>query len=344
MDPVGKRPRRNLIPTAPAGKSQNGVHHQDNDNDIEDADDGDEDFGGSKIDSLAVASSAKRKLTDCADGGRAGAKKTSAPRQIESGGAGSRYDCSLGLLTKKFVGLVQQAPNGILDLNTAATELGVQKRRIYDITNVLEGIGLIEKKSKNNIQWKGCGECGGPEQSEIDGLHRSLAELEAQSQRMDSYINQLNADLQEQQNDPMFRQRAFVTDEDIRGIPSFRDQTLIAIKAPSGTTLAVPYPDESVPANRRKYQIFLKSKDGPVDIYLVNSPREDEEQSVEDDQDGREEEEDYSGQGFLRLSPTAEQSLSVLPVQTSFSDYYTSGPISPTIWGGSAAVVKNEPT
>ena len=41
-----------------------------------------------------------------------------------------------------------------------------QKRRIYDITNVLEGIGLIEKKSKNNIQWKGCGECGGPEQVE----------------------------------------------------------------------------------------------------------------------------------------------------------------------------------
>jgi hypothetical protein len=30
----------------------------------------------------------------------------------------------------------------------------VQKRRIYDITNVLEGIGLIEKKSKNIIQWK----------------------------------------------------------------------------------------------------------------------------------------------------------------------------------------------
>jgi len=30
----------------------------------------------------------------------------------------------------------------------------VQKRRIYDITNVLEGIGIIEKRSKNNIQWK----------------------------------------------------------------------------------------------------------------------------------------------------------------------------------------------
>lgn len=32
--------------------------------------------------------------------------------------------------------------------------LQVQKRRIYDITNVLEGIGLIEKKLKNRIQWK----------------------------------------------------------------------------------------------------------------------------------------------------------------------------------------------
>ncbi len=33
----------------------------------------------------------------------------------------------------------------------------MQKRRIYDITNVLEGVGLIEKKSKNNIRWKGNG-------------------------------------------------------------------------------------------------------------------------------------------------------------------------------------------
>lgn len=69
-------------------------------------------------------------------------------------GGACRYDSSLGLLTKKFVGLIQAAPDGVLDLNTAATQLSVQKRRIYDITNVLEGIGLIEKKSKNNIRWK----------------------------------------------------------------------------------------------------------------------------------------------------------------------------------------------
>ena len=53
--------------------------------------------------------------------------------------------------------LIEQAEEGTIDLNRAAESLQVQKRRIYDITNVLEGIGLIEKKSKNNIQWKALG-------------------------------------------------------------------------------------------------------------------------------------------------------------------------------------------
>ena len=77
--------------------------------------------------------------------------------------ANSRYDSSLGLLTRKFVALIQGSPNGVLDLNSAATQLQVQKRRIYDITNVLEGIGLIEKQSKNNIVWKGT------EQQQVSG-------------------------------------------------------------------------------------------------------------------------------------------------------------------------------
>lgn len=76
---------------------------------------------------------------------------------------------SLSLLTKKFVSLIEQAEQGTIDLNRAADTLNVQKRRIYDITNVLEGIGLIEKKSKNNIQWKavGCSERGNETQADL---------------------------------------------------------------------------------------------------------------------------------------------------------------------------------
>lgn len=71
-----------------------------------------------------------------------------------SAASNCRYDNSLGLLTRKFVQLLRSSPTGVLDLNQAALELDVQKRRIYDITNVLEGIGLIEKQSKNNVRWK----------------------------------------------------------------------------------------------------------------------------------------------------------------------------------------------
>jgi hypothetical protein len=55
----------------------------------------------------------------------------------------------LGLLTKKCVRLLMTAsPNGSLDLNQAARELGVKRRRLYDVTTVLEGIGMIAKQGK----------------------------------------------------------------------------------------------------------------------------------------------------------------------------------------------------
>ncbi|KAG2178829.1 hypothetical protein INT43_001675 [Umbelopsis isabellina] len=62
----------------------------------------------------------------------------------------NRQDSSLGQLTRKFIALLRADPTADLDLNVAAVQLQVQKRRIYDITNVLEGVGLIEKNSKNH--------------------------------------------------------------------------------------------------------------------------------------------------------------------------------------------------
>ncbi len=45
-------------------------------------------------------------------------------------------------------------PTGEVDLNTAADALNVPKRRLYDITAVLEGIGFLEKRSRNMIVWR----------------------------------------------------------------------------------------------------------------------------------------------------------------------------------------------
>ncbi|KAM6430371.1 transcription factor E2F4 isoform 2-T2 [Liasis olivaceus] len=185
------------------------------------------------------------------------------------GGAPSRHEKSLGLLTTKFVSLLQEAKDGVLDLKLAADTLAVrQKRRIYDITNVLEGIGLIEKKSKNSIQWKGVGPgCNTREiahklielKAEIEDLEHRERELEQQKMWVQQSIKNVTDDVQN-------NQLAYVTDEDL--CKCFPGDTLLAIRAPSGTQLEVPVPEGL--NGQKKYQIHLKSSSGPIDVLLVN--------------------------------------------------------------------------
>jgi len=188
-----------------------------------------------------------------------------------------RYDSSLGLLTKKFVALIQGAPEGILDLNQAAGALGVQKRRIYDITNVLEGIGLIEKKSKNNIQWKGMGVTSNTNiQLELHNLKEQIRTAGEQEQFLDEAIATMQHSLRQLAEDADSSQHAHMTHDDIRSIASFAQDTVIAIKAPSGTTLEVPDPDEGMEYPQRRYQIYLKSATGPIEVFLVSAVGTDE--------------------------------------------------------------------
>lgn len=70
-------------------------------------------------------------------------------------GTRGRQDNSLSVLTKKFIQLIKSSENATIDLNLAVDQLRVQKRRIYDITNVLEGINYVEKTQKNTIKWIG---------------------------------------------------------------------------------------------------------------------------------------------------------------------------------------------
>ncbi|GER33223.1 transcription factor [Striga asiatica] len=182
-----------------------------------------------------------------------------------------RYDSSLGLLTKKFIDLIKRAEDGILDLNKAADTLEVQKRRIYDITNVLEGIGLIEKKLKNRIQWKGVDVSRpGDAVESISSLQEELENLNLEEHKLDERIREMQDKLRGLSEDENNQKWLFVTEEDIKTLPCFQNETLIAIKAPHGTTLEVPEPDEAVDYPQRRYRIVLRSTMGPIDVYLVS--------------------------------------------------------------------------
>ncbi|KAG8437238.1 hypothetical protein GDO86_008082 [Hymenochirus boettgeri] len=181
----------------------------------------------------------------------------------------SRHEKSLGLLTSKFVSLLQEAEDGVLDLKAAADTLAVrQKRRIYDITNVLEGIGLIEKKSKNSIQWKGVGPgCNTREIADkLIDLKAELADLEQREQELDQQRVWVQQSIKNVTDDVQNTGLAYLTHEDI--CRCFSGDTLLAIRAPSGTCLEVPIP-EGV-NGQKKFQIHLKSSSGPIEVLLVN--------------------------------------------------------------------------
>ena len=70
-------------------------------------------------------------------------------------GKRTRHENGLVELTRNFINLIKEAPEQCVDLNDIVGKLAVQKRRIYDITNVLQGIGLVVKYKKNKIRWVG---------------------------------------------------------------------------------------------------------------------------------------------------------------------------------------------
>ena len=106
---------------------------------------------------------------------------------------------------------------------------------------------------------------------QIQSELKALSEEEACLDRDTSLVQNSLRKLAE---DPKNVECAFVSHEDIRSAPSFVGDTIIAIKAPSGTKLEVPDPDEGMEYPMRRFQIFLKSAGDPIDVYLVSKVEE----------------------------------------------------------------------
>ncbi|XP_047728621.1 transcription factor E2F2 isoform X2 [Prionailurus viverrinus] len=174
------------------------------------------------------------------------------PKTPKSPGEKTRYDTSLGLLTKKFIYLLSESKDGVLDLNWAAEVLDVQKRRIYDITNVLEGIQLIRRGMFEDPTRPG----------KRQQLGQELKELMSTEQALDQLIQTCSLNFKHLTEDKANKRLAYVTYQDIRAVGSFKEQTVIVVKAPPQTRLEVPDRSEE------NLQIYLKSTQGPIEVYL----------------------------------------------------------------------------
>ena len=67
----------------------------------------------------------------------------------------NRKEKSLGELCRRFLGIYGKEHKDLLLLDQCTKELGVERRRIYDIINILESFCVIRRQAKNSYRWKG---------------------------------------------------------------------------------------------------------------------------------------------------------------------------------------------
>jgi transcription factor E2F3 len=188
--------------------------------------------------------------------------------EIDNAQSSKRDENSLFTLTKKFIRLLNSSPENCINMTHAASLLGVGKRRIYDITNVLEGIGMISKWSVNSVKWVGGNvdeilSSEGEENAPCkDNKEKNREEIE-----LDDSIEKLNREIAELSQDQKNIDNAYVTYEDLENLKIFQNKIVFALKAPSDCTMEYPR------YYKGSYRLKVMTDKGQISVYYVNNDK-----------------------------------------------------------------------
>lgn len=205
-----------------------------------------------------------------------------------------RQENSLGELTKSFISYVSNCKKDKININDVVRELHVKKRRIYDITNVLEGIGYIKKLAKNEISWikkEAIVQFDQKNKELKDDKAQELNNLIRENEKLDSYLQVVQKEIQTLSEQPDWKTYGYITFEDLSCLSKEENLKLIAIKAPPDTIIDIPDKTETnkikitieneanlnneaidnniIESISKEHQIYLESQNGEISVYLV---------------------------------------------------------------------------
>ena len=151
---------------------------------------------------------------------------------------------SLGKLTKDFINYIKTEGRKSININDLVNKLGVKKRRIYDITNVLQGIEYLQKSGKNEIIWtktisnksKAKKKPSLIKKNNNNKQKLNKEELEKEKKELDDDIEKFKAEFNSIAKKGEFEEYGYITLDDIN---INKKVDLVVIKATKGTVMNV---------------------------------------------------------------------------------------------------------
>ena len=130
-------------------------------------------------------------------------------------------------LTKGFISMLVCSGGGEVELTAAEKTLNTTKRRLYDVVNVLAGVGLLEKCGKAKVRWT-----GGVSDGDCPEPLPQLQPLPEKSEReilVDTLLNSVNQDLNELLDSQFLENFGWVTPQEILEAVNEPDVHLYAV-------------------------------------------------------------------------------------------------------------------